>query len=142
MSKKEKRRLTLIDRADAGSQSVANLLQAKKRLPKNSEHVNPHFKFFYSRKTKRILLVNNNPCMEKSFVLLSAVEAAVLREIQKETSGINKSFTITDLVIRKTLRFCDLEAIRSILKVLMKKRILDKEELESIGLKISVFKLR
>ena len=139
MSKKERRRLTLQDQASAGSQSEASL--QKERLLKKSENVNPHFKFFYNKKTRRILLGNNNPCMQ-SFVSLSPVEAAVLQEIQKETSGINKSFNTTDLIVRKTLRFCDIEAIRSILKVLMKKRILDKEELELIGLKISVFKLR
>jgi len=140
MDQEKKRRLT-IDQAEARSTDQASL-QKKEILSENSEKFNSHFKFYYDRKFKAIILRTEELVMKKRFVSLSAAQTMVLRGIQKETSGFKKGITAGNLLGKISLKKCDLETINNILKSLVKKQILEEEEFEIRNQKISIFKLR
>jgi len=147
VSKREERRLTLSDQADARSIKAASLHKAKKRLPKNSEHVNPYFKdllkLIYDRKERKVILGSADLC-EKSdrFIALSPSQAVIIKAVKKATAGFKDKITAADLILQEDIHNCSVGIIGNILKSLVKEKILEEEEIEIRDQKISAFKLR
>ncbi len=137
----EKRRRLPLDQAESRSNSQANL-QEREILSENSGKFNSNFKFYYDRKLKTITLRTERLAMKKRFVSLSATETMVLRTAQEELSGFKKKITASDLRGKVSLRRCDLETIRYILRALVKKRILNSEKIAVQDHIIEIFKLR
>jgi len=125
----EKRRGLPLDQTESRPTNQVNLQKKKERLSENSERFNSNFKFYYDRKLKAIILKTEELSMKRRFVSLSAVETMVLRTVQQELSGLKKKITASDLREKVILRSCDLEAIRNILRALVKKRILNSEKI-------------
>lgn len=73
---------------------------------------------------------------------MSATETMVLRTVQEELSGFMKKTTASDLREKIILRRCDLDAIRNILRNLVKKRILESEKITIQDKVIEVFKTK
>ncbi len=140
MDQKKRRRLP-IDQAKSRSTDQANL-QKIERLSENSEQFNSNFKFYYDRKLKAIILRTEELAMKRRFVSLSATETMVLRTVQEELSGFKKKITASNLREKVILRRCDMEAIRNILRTLVKKRILNSEKIAVQDHIIEIFKLR
>ena len=65
-----------------------------------------------------------------------------MRIVQEELSGFKKKITASDLREKVILRRCDMETIRSILRALVKKRILDSEKIAVQDHIVEIFKLR
>jgi len=137
----EKRRRLPIDQAKSRSTDQANL-QKIERLSENSEKFNSNFKFYYDRKLKAIILRTEELAMKRRFVSLSATETMVLRTVQEGLSGFKKKITASDLREKIILRRYDLEAIRNILRTLVKKRILESEKITIQDKVIEVFKTK
>jgi hypothetical protein len=114
----------------------------KKSLPEDSELFDSRFKIYYDMKRKALILSSQNSSGKKRYVSLSAAQTMVLRAVQDGLSGVKKNVTAADLISKIILRKCDLETIESILRKLVKKRILEEEEIEIQDQKISVFRLR
>jgi len=138
------RRRLPIDQVESKSMNSASLRQIKKGLLETSDLFNSNVKIFYDRILKRIILGGEELCVKKRFVSLSVAQATVLREIQKETSGIKKRITAADLlVLRKiNLRKFDLETIGDILRVLVERGILECEKITVQGQTVDAFKLK
>ena len=117
-------------------------MKKKERLSENSGKFNSNFKFYYDRKLKTIILRTERLAMKKRFVSLSATQTMVLRTVQEELSGFKKKITASDLRGKVSLRRCDLETIRYILRALVKKRILNSEKIAVQDHIIEIFKLR
>jgi len=115
-------------------------LKKKERFQKNSEIFNPNFNFYYDRKLKAVVLRTEKLEMKERFVSLSAVETMVLRSVQEELSGFKKKITASDLGEKIILRGCDIEAIRNILRALVKKRILNSEKITIQNHIVEIFK--
>jgi len=122
----------------------ASFRQIEKSLPETSGLFNSNVKIFYDRISKRIILGGEELCVKKRFVSLSVTQATVLREFQKETSGIKKILTAADfLILRKNiLRKFDLETIGNILRVLVERGILECEKVTVQDQTVEVFKLK
>jgi len=138
------RRRPPLDQDVARPMSSASLRQIKKSLPETSGLFNSNVKIFYDRISKRIILGGEELCVKKRFVSLRTVEATVLREFLKETSGIKKRLAAADLlVLRKIiLRKFDLEMIGEILGSLVKKGILECEKIIIHDQTVEVFKIK
>ena len=138
------RRRLPTDQKRARSIDQAGLRQFKKGLPETSGLFNSNVKIFYDRISERIILGGKELYVKKRFVSLSVAQATVLREIQKETSGIKKRITAADLlVLRKIiLRKFDLETIGDILRVLVERGILECEKITVQGQTVDAFKLK
>ncbi len=137
----EKRRGLSLDQTESRPNNQVNL-QKREILSENSEQFNSNFKFYYGRKLKAIILRAEELAMKRRFVSLTATEAMVLRTVQEELSGFKKKITASDLREKVILRRCDLEAIRNILRSLVKKRILQSEKITIQDKVIEVFKLK
>jgi len=133
-----------LDQDVARPMSSASLRQIKKSTPETSGLFNSNVKIFYDRISKRIILGGEELCVKKRFVSLSVTQATVLREFQKETSGIKKRLAAADLLfLRKIiLRKFDLETIRNILRVLVERGILECEKITVQGQTVDAFKLK
>jgi hypothetical protein len=137
----EKRRKLPIDQAESRSTNQVNL-QKGERLSENSEKFNSNFKFYYDRKLKAIILRTEELAMKRRFVCLSSTKTMVLRTVQEELSEFKKKVTASDLRRKFILRRCDLDAIRNILRSLVKKRILESEKITIQDKVIEVFKTK
>ena len=137
----EKRRRLPLDQAESRSNNQANL-QEREILSENSAKFNSNFKFYYDRKLKMIILRTERLAMKRRFVSLSATQTMVLRTVQEELSGFKKKITASDLREKVSLRRCDLETIRNILRTLVKKRILESEKITIQDKVIEVFKTK
>ena len=73
---------------------------------------------------------------------MSATETMVLRTVQEGLSGFKKKITASDLREKIILRRYDLEAIRNILRSLVKKRILESVKITIQDKVIEVFKTK
>ena len=139
---RERRRLTL-DQGEASSFDKQSLQRVKKNLSENSSFFNARFNFYYDRKLKAIILrAENLTKKSRRYVSLSAAQSMVLRVVQDKISGIKKCVTAADLLEKVSLRKCCFETILGIMKILVKKRILEEEEIQLQDRKISVFKVR
>jgi len=143
------RRRLPVDQEGARPMSSASLRQFKKSLPEtsglfNSNVFNSRVKIFYDRISKKVILGGEELCIKKRFISLSVAQATVLREIQKETSGIKKRITAADLLILRKiiLRKFDLETIGNILRVLVERGILECEKITVQGQTVDAFKLK
>ena len=137
----EKRRRLPLDQAESRSNNQANL-QKREILSENSEIFNHNFKFYFDRRLKAIILRTEELAMKRRFVSLSATETMVLRAVQEELSGFRKKLTASDLRKKVILRRCDMESIRNILRILVKKRILNSEKIAVQNHIVEIFKLR
>ena len=133
-----------IDQEGARPMSSASLRQFKKSRPETSGLFNSNVMIFYDRISKRIILGGEELCVKKRYISLRTVEATVLREFQKETSGIKKRLAAADLLfLRKIiLRKFDLETIGKILGSLVKKGILECEKIIIHDQTVEVFKIK
>ena len=138
------RRRLPVDQEGARPMSSASLWQFKKSLPETLGIFNSNVKIFYDRISKRVILGGEELCVKKRFISLSVAQATVLREIQKETSGIKKILTAADLLILRKiiLRKFDLETIRNIMRVLVERGILECEKITVQGQTGDAFKLK
>ena len=138
------RRRLPVDQEGARPMGSASLRQFKKSLPETSGLFNSKVKIFYDRISKKVILGGEELCIKKRFISLSVAQATVLREIQKETSGIKKRITAADLlVLRKIiLRKFNLETIRNIMRVLVERGILECEKITVQGQTGDAFKLK
>ena len=138
------RRRPPLDQDVARPMISASRRQIKKSLPETSGLFNSNVKILYDRISKRIILGGEELCVKKRFVSLSVTQATVLREFQKETSGIKKILTAADfLILRKNiLRKFDLETIGNILRVLVERGILECEKITVQGQTVDAFKLK
>lgn len=138
------RRRPPLDQDVARPMSSASLRQIKKSLPETSGLFNSNVKLFYDRISKRIILGGEELCVKKRFISLSVAQAAVMREIRKETSGIKKRITAADLLIQKKiiLRKFDLETIGNILRVLVERGILECEKVTVQDQTVEAFRLK
>ncbi|MBA7497192.1 hypothetical protein ES702_07803 [subsurface metagenome] len=98
----------------------------------------------YDRMLKRIILGEEELHIKGRFVSLRAMEAAVLKEFLKETSGVKKRLTEVDILTlkRNILRKLDPKLIREILEILVKKGILEYEKITIQGQIVDVFKIK
>ena len=117
-------------------------MKKKERFRENSEIFNSNFNFYYDRKLKAIVLRTEELAMKRRFVSLSATETMVLRTLQEKLSEFKKKITASDLREKIIWRRCDLDAIRSILRSLVKKRILESEKITIQNKVIDVFKIK
>ena len=136
-----KRRGLPLDQTESRPTNQVNL-QKREILSENSEQFKSNFKFYYDRKLKAIILRTEELSMKRRFVSLSATQTMVLRTAQEELSGFKKKITASDLKEKLILRRYDLEAIRNILRTLVKKRILNSERIAVQDHIIEIFKLR
>ncbi len=138
------RRRPPLDQDVARSMGATSLQQIKKSTPETSGLFNSNVMIFYDRISKRIILGGEELCVKKRFISLRTVEATVLREFQKETSGIKKRLAAADLLfLRKIiLRKFDLETIGKILGSLVKKGILECEKIIIHDQTVEVFKIK
>ena len=142
MIEKMKRRLPL-DQAEAQSMNRASLQKVKERLSENSGFFNSRFKFYYDRKLKAIILrAEDLTVKSRRFKTLSAAQAMVLRVVQEELSGFKKCVTPADLLDKVSLRKCCFETILGIMRILVKKKILEEEEIQLQDRVIEVFKIK
>ena len=137
----ESRRGLPLDKTESRPNNQLNL-QKREILSENSEQFNSNFKFYYDRKLKAIILRAEELAMKRRFVSLNESQAMVLRTVHEELSGFKKRITASDLREKVILRRCDLEAIRNILRSLVKKRILESEKITLQDKVIEVFKPR
>ena len=140
MIARERRKLSL-DQSEAQSFDKTALKAFKMSL-QDLEFFDSGFKTYYDRKLKAIVLRTEELAIKKRYVSLSAAQTMILRAVHEEISGVKKSVTAADLLGKIILRKCDLETIESILKTLVKKRILEEEKAQLQDRKISVFKWR
>jgi len=101
-----------------------------------------NFKIYYDRKLKAIILRTEELPMKRRFISLTATETMILRTVQEELSGFTKKITAADLKEKIILRRCNLEMIRNVLRALVKKRILNSENIAVQDHIFEVFKLR
>ncbi|MBA7649446.1 hypothetical protein ES703_57243 [subsurface metagenome] len=139
MIRKERRRQPL-NQAEARSMNAASLQQIKKSPPKSSIVFNEKFKIFYDRKAKRIILGDEHFCRDtRRFKVLSAPQAIILKTLKNTLGKFKNSVTVSDLFFNLDDSWNE-KMILSVLKILVKKRILEEEEIQDQ--KISVFRLR
>ena len=138
----EKRRRLPLDQAGARSTVHTRLQKKKERLSENSEKFNSKFKFYYDRKVRAIILRTEELAVNRRFISLSATETMVLRTVQERLSGFKKKITASNLREKIILRRYDLEAIRNILRSLVKKRILESVKITIQDKVIEVFKTK
>lgn len=140
--RREKRRLTL-DQGEASSFDKQSLQRVKKDLSGNSSFFNARFNFYYDRKLRAIILrAEDLTVKSRRYISLSAAQTMVLRVVQEELSGFKKIVTPADLLEKVSLRKCCFETILGIMKILVKKNVLEEEEVQLQDRKISVFKWR
>lgn len=130
-----------LDQKESRPNNQVNL-QKREILSENSEQFNSNFKFYYDRKLKATILRAEELAKKGRFVSLTATEAMVLRTVQEELSGFKEMITASDLREKVILRRCDMEAVRNILRSLVKKRILNSEKIAIQDHIIEVFKPR
>jgi len=138
---KEKKRKLPHDQAESRLTDQASL-QKRELLRENSDKFDSDFKFYYDRKLKAVILRTEELAMKRRFVSLSATETMVLRTVQEELSGFRKKLTASDLRENVLLRHCDMERIRNILRILVKKRILNSEKVAVQNHIVEIFKLK
>ncbi|MBA7536137.1 hypothetical protein ES705_28399 [subsurface metagenome] len=136
---REKRRGLPLDQTESRPTNQVNL-QKREILSENSEQFNSNFKFYYDRKLKAIVLRTEELEMKRRFVSLSAAQTMILRTVQEEFSGFKERTTVSDLREKVILRHCDMEAIRNILRALVKKRILNSEKIVVQDHIVEIFK--
>ena len=134
-----KRRGLPLDQTESRPTNQVNL-QKREILSENSEQFNSNFKFYYDRKLKAIILRTEELGMKRRFVSLNESQAMVLRTVHEELSGFKERITASDLREKVILRGCDLEAIRNILRSLVKKRILNSEKIAVQDHIVEIFK--
>jgi len=139
--KRERKRLSLTE-SEAQSFDKTALKKVSKRLSKNSIVFNEKFKILYDRKTKRIILGDEQICRDsKRFKILSVPQAIILKTIKNILGKFKNSVTVFDL-------FCNLDdswnekMILTVLRILVEKRILEEEVIQLQDRKTSIFRVR
>ena len=138
---KERRRLTL-DRGEASSFDKQSLKEVSKRISKNSILFNSEFRIIYDRKDRKLILGDEEICREsRRFKALSAPQAIILKTIKNTQGKFENSVTVFDLFFNLD-DFWNEKMILTVLRILVKKRILEEEVIKIQDRKISVFRVR
>ena len=138
---KERRRITL-DQGEASSFDKQSLKEVSKRISKNSILFNSEFRIIYDRKDRKLILGDEEICREsRRFKALSAPQAIILKTIKNTQGKFENSVTVFDLFFNLD-DFWNEKMILTVLRILVKKRILEEEVIKIQDRKISVFRLR
>lgn len=140
MIARERRKL-LLDQSEARSFDKAALKKVSKNISKSSILFNENFKIVYDKKAKRILLEDEQIYRDtKRFKALSTPQAVILKAIKNTLGKFKKSVTVFDLLSNLDDSWNE-NMILTVLRILVKKHILEEEEIEIQDRKISVFKV-
>ena len=138
---KERRRLTL-DQGEASSFDKQSLKEVSKRISKNSILFNSEFRIIYDRKDRKLILGDEEICRDsRRFKALSAPQAIILKTIKNTQGKFENSVTVFDLFFNLDNSWNE-KMILTVLRILVKKRILEEEVIKIQDRKISVFRLR
>jgi hypothetical protein len=138
---KERRRLTL-DQGEASSFDKQSLKEVSKRISKNSILFNSEFRIIYDRKDRKLILGDEEICRDsRRFKALSAPQAIILKTIKNTQGKFENSVTVFDLFFNLDDSWNE-KMILTVLRILVKKRILEEEVIKIQDRKISVFRLR
>ncbi len=141
MIRKERRRQPL-NQAEARSMNAASLQRIKKSPPKNSILFNSEFRIIYDRKDRKLILGDEEICRDsRRFKALSAPQAIILKTIKNTQGKFENSVTVFDLFFNLDDSWNE-KMILTVLRILVKKRILEEEVIKIQDRKISVFRLR
>jgi len=141
MIRKEKRKLPL-DQSEAQSFDKTALKKVSKRISKSSILFNSGFRIIYDKKDRKLILGDEEICRDsRRFKALSAVQATLLNAFKEALGKYKRSLTVFDLFFNLDNSWNE-KMILTVLRILVKKHILEKEEIEIQNKKISVFKLR
>ena len=127
--------------------SSANLQQIKKSLPKSSENINAQFgetlKLIYDRREIKVS-IGTDELLEHGdrYAVLTPWQAVIVKAIKKGTTRLKKKITAADLLLQDDIQRCSQAIIRNILKSLVRKGIMEKEEIAIRDQIIDVFKLK
>ncbi len=138
---KERRRLTL-DQGEASSFDKQSLKEVSKRISKNSILFNSEFRIIYDKKDRKLILGDEEICRDsRRFKTLSAPQAIILKTIKNTQGKFENSVTVFDLFFNLDDSWNE-KMILTVLRILVKKRILEEEVIKIQDRKISVFRLR
>jgi hypothetical protein len=138
---KERRRLTL-DQGEASSFDKQSLKEVSKRISKNSILFNSEFRIIYDKKDRKLILGDEEICRDsRRFKALSAPQAIILKTIKNTQGKFENSVTVFDLFFNLDDSWNE-KMILTVLRILVKKRILEEEVIKIQDRKISVFRLR
>ena len=138
---KERRRLTL-DQGEASSFDKQSLKEVSKRISKNSILFNSEFRIIYDRKDRKLILGDEEICRDsRRFKALSTPQAIILKTIKNTQGKFENSVTVFDLFFNLDNSWNE-KMILTVLRILVKKRILEEEVIKIQDRKISVFRLR
>ena len=138
---KERRRLTL-DQGEASSFDKQSLKEVSKRISKNSILFNSEFRIIYDKKDRKLILGDEEICRDsRRFKALSTPQAIILKTIKNTQGKFENSVTVFDLFFNLDDSWNE-KMILSVLRILVKKRILEEEVIKIQDRKISVFRLR
>ena len=141
MIRKEKRKLPL-DQSEAKSFDKTALKKVSKSVSKSSILFNSKFRIIYDKKDRKLILGDEEICRDsRRFKALSAVQATLLNAFKEALGKYKRSLTVFDLFFNLDNSWNE-KMILTVLRILVKKHILEKEEIEIQNKKISVFKLR
>lgn len=141
------RKKIAIGQVKARSISVGNLLKIKRNLSEKPENFNAHFgdvlKLIYDRKERKITL-GTNELLEHGdrYVVLTPWQAVIVNAVKKATARFTKNATVADLLLQENIKMCSQAIIRNILKPLVRKGIMEREEITIRDQTIDVFKLK
>ena len=139
---KRKRRKLSLDQSEAESFDKIALKEVSKRISKSSIVFNEKFKILYDRKTKKLILGDEQICGDsRRFKTLSAAQAILLKAFNRVLGKHKKILTVYDLLFDLDNSWNE-KMILSVLRVLVKKRILEEGEIQMQDRKISIFKVR
>ena len=138
---KERRRLTL-DQGEASSFDKQSLKEVSKRISKNSILFNSEFRIIYDKKDRKLILGDEEICRDsRRFKALSAPQAIILKTIKNTQGKFENSVTVFDLFFNLDDSWNE-KMILTVLRILVKKHILEEEVIKIQDRKISVFRLR
>ena len=141
MIRKEKRKLPL-DQSEAKSFDKKALKKVSKSVTKSSILFNSKFRIIYDKKDRKLILGDEEICRDsRRFKALSATQAIILKTIKNTLGKFKNSVTVSDLFFNLDDSWNE-KMILTVLRILIKKRILEEEKIDIQDQKISVFRLR
>ncbi len=138
---RERRKLSL-DQSEAQSFDKTALEKVSKRISKNSILFNSEFRIIYDKKDRKLILGDEEIYRDsRRFKALSAPQAIILKTIKNTQGKFENSVTVFDLFFNLDDSWNE-KMILTVLRILVKKRILEEEVIKIQDRKISVFRLR
>lgn len=138
---RERRKLSL-DQSEAQSFDKTALEKVSKRISKNSILFNSEFRIIYDKKDRKLILGDEEIYRDsRRFKALSAPQAIILKTIKNTQGKFENSVTVFDLFFNLDDSWNE-KMILTVLRILVKKCILEEEVIKIQDRKISVFRLR